>query len=90
MGILLRNADRSLRERFTAGLARVSREVLQRISSRFTSEVCGVDRAVLDISGGPPSTFGDEEPTRRPGAGCSAGLRAIHAAASAPGSDQRR
>ncbi|HEX4622476.1 MAG TPA: GMP synthase (glutamine-hydrolyzing), partial [Myxococcaceae bacterium] len=41
----------------TADWARLSHDVLERISSRITNEVRGINRVVFDISSKPPATI---------------------------------
>jgi GMP synthase (glutamine-hydrolysing) len=41
----------------TADWARLPTDVLERISTRITNEVEGVNRVVLDISSKPPATI---------------------------------
>jgi len=41
----------------TADWARLPFEVLESISRRIISEVCGINRVVYDISSKPPSTI---------------------------------
>lgn len=41
----------------TASFARIPYDILDRISQRITSEVAGINRVVLDITGKPPGTI---------------------------------
>ncbi len=41
----------------TADWAKIPYEVLERISSRITNEVRGINRVVLDITSKPPGTI---------------------------------
>ena len=41
----------------TADWARLPHDFLQRVSSRITSEIRGINRVVYDISSKPPSTI---------------------------------
>jgi GMP synthase (glutamine-hydrolysing) len=41
----------------TADWARLPHDVLERISSRITNEVTGINRVVYDVSSKPPSTI---------------------------------